>query len=367
MHIGIDARLTYYRTGGISTYIRHLISELEQQDTTNQYTVYHSRKATETLPTRFQRANLWTPSHHRIERTALSVELARHNLDIFHSPDFIPPRRGGRRHVISIMDLSFLHYPQFMTTESRRYYNDQIEAAVAYADHILAISHATRQDVIDMLNVPPDKITVHLLAADHIFKPQPLQAIAAMRQQLDLPAAYLLFVGTFEPRKNIPGLLKGYQLLLGDLPDAPPLVLAGNRGWLFDEAMREIEGMGLGDRVLWRERIPQELLPPLYSGALVHLLPSFYEGFGLPALEAMACGTVSIVSNRSSMPEVVGDVGQQIDPDDPATIAAALYKALTDTNWRTDQEALALEQAARFTWTETGRVALAAYQKVMGN
>lgn len=367
MHIGIDARLTYYQRGGISTYIRHLVHKLERLDAANRYTILHSRKAhaDQRIGKRFRRVNLWTPSHHRLERTALSVEISRLGLDIVHTTDFIPPRWGAKRFVTSIHDLTFLHYPQYLTAASRRHYNDQIHAAVQRADHILTISHASRTDIINMLNVPPNKVTVHLLGTTAIFKPQSPDQIASVRSELDLPERYILYLGTFEPRKNIIGLLEAYQILLRDLPDAPSLVLAGNRGWLFDETMDRIEKMQLRDRIYRRENIPQAMLPALYSGAVVHTMPSFYEGFGLPALEAMACGTVSIVSNRSSLPEVVGDVGIQIDPDDPAQLAHAFYKAITDNTWRTQQEAAARQQAAKFTWDETAQVTLSAYQHVM--
>ncbi|MEL6270732.1 MAG: glycosyltransferase, partial [Chloroflexota bacterium] len=142
------------------------------------------------------------------------------------------------------------------------------------------------------------------------------------------------------------------------------LVLAGHRGWLMDDVIAEIETMQSAGRVIWREKIPQQWMPALYSGALVHVMPSFYEGFGLPALEAMACGTVPIVSRRSSLPEVVGNVGLQIDPESPDELAHALQQAITDDGWRSEQEQLGLQQAARFNWGESARVALDAYRKV---
>lgn len=362
---GIDARLTYYRAGGISTYIRRLILALESFDSPDETVVFRSRKAVEKLGTRFANVRLWTPSHHRLEPLALSVELTPHRLDVLHSPDFIPPLRGARRHVITVHDLNFLHYPQFLTDESRRYYNGQIEGAVRQADHILADSEATRQDMMTMLGVPGEKITVHMLGVDESFKPLPADALAAARKTLELPETYFLFLGTFEPRKNIPGLLAAYQALYAADPSAPPLVLAGNRGWMFDETMAQIQAMNLGSRVLWRENIPQALLPALYGSACALVTPSFYEGFGLPALEAMACGTVPIVSNRSSLPEVVGDVGAQIDPDDPQTLTNALRRVLNDAEWRSAQQSAGLRRAATFNWNNTARIVQSVYQSLV--
>lgn len=365
MNIGIDARLNYYRTGGISTYTYRLIRALETLDASNTYTVFHSRKATSSLTDTFRRESLWTPCHHRLERLALSVELVRFRLDVLHSPDFIPPYRGAKHHIITVHDLTFLHYPQYLTADSRHYYNDQIEDAVRHADHILADSESTKRDLMQMLSVPAAKVTVHMLGVDESFRPLSQEACGLYREQLALPAEYLLFLGTFEPRKNILGLLEAYRALLQRCPDAPPLVLAGKRGWLFEETMRAIEQMALGEKVLWRENVPQDALPALYNMAIALVAPSFYEGFGLPALEAMACGTVPVVSDRSSLPEVVGDVGLLVNPDDSTTIADALEKVISDAGWREENERAALARAKTFTWEHTAQVALDAYRKVV--
>jgi glycosyltransferase involved in cell wall biosynthesis len=364
MHIGIDTRLTYYRTGGISTYMRRLVSALETIDTHNDYTIFQSRKASTTLTNRFKSARLWTPCHHRLERIALSVELARFGLNVLHSPDFIPPFRGAHKHVITVHDLTFLHYPQHLTREARHYYNDQIQIAVKQADHILADSEATKTDLVNMLSVPAEKITVHMLGVDEQFHPLEPITLEVVRQKHQLPEHYILFVGTFEPRKNILGLLQAYKLLLEDLPDAPPIVLVGRRGWLFDETMQSIRDLNLGDRILWRENIEDADLPAVYNLASVLVLPSFYEGFGFPALEAMACGTVPIVSNRSSLPEVVGEVGLQINPDDNLALKEAIQKALSDTEWRQLNQKLGLERAKQFRWAKTAQIALSVYQAV---
>ncbi len=362
MHIGIDARLTYYRAGGISTYIVRLVEALEQIDTVSRYTVFHSRKMREPLVNRFRRASLWTPSHHALERLALSIELLAYGLDVYHTTDFIPPQFGARRQIITVHDLTFLHYPQFLTDESRRYYNDQIQYAVEHADHILTDSDASKRDLVAMLGVPAEKITVHLLGVDESFQPLPPETVDHYRRALQLPEDYLLFVGTFEPRKNILGLAESYKALLEKQPDAPPLVLAGHEGWNFEELRTQIEALDLGEKLLWREAIPQDAMPALYNAAVALVTPSYYEGFGFPALEAMASGTIPIVSNRSSLPEVVGDVGLQVDPDDRAALTAALERVLGDEVWRKANEQAGLERAATFRWERTAEIALSVYQ-----
>ncbi len=365
MHIGLDARLTYYRIGGISTYIRESVKALEALDHDNRYTVFHSRKARETVTTRFRRANLWTPSHHRIERLAWSVELSRFRLDVLHTTDFIPPYWGARRHVITIHDLTFLLFPQYITAETKRYYSDQIRAAVTKADHVLAISEATKTDMIRLLDVAEDKITVQYCGVDSIYRPLPAYQIAAVRRAHNLPNEYVLYVGTIEPRKNIVGLVTAYRELLNRMPDLPPLVLVGKPGWHYEALMKSVHEIGVEDHLIWRENISRDDLPAVYNGALALVLPSHYEGFGLPPLEAMACGTVPIVSNRSSLPEVVGDVGLLVDPDQPSSIAEAIQKALSDTAWRMEMRQRGLLRAAQFTWERTARIALSVYNRVV--
>lgn len=365
MHIGIDARLLYYRTGGISTYIVGLTEAIARIDRVNRYTLIESRKTCRSsAPAGFRHFPTWTPAHHRLERLALSLELLPLNLDVLHSTDFIPPLRGARRHVISVHDLTFLRFPEYLTAESRRYYNAQIHAACARADHILTISQASKQDITALLHVPEDKVTVHLPGIDRSFRRPGAQTLAAVRQRLLLPARYFLFVGTFEPRKNIRGLLEAYKMLLERLPDAPALLLAGRPGWLFEETKRYSETLKLGENLQWRYAVEQADLPSLYALAEALILPSFYEGWGLPAAEAMACGTVPIVSNRSSLPEVVGPVGVLIDPDDPTTIANALERVLVDHEWRAAQERAAVERAAEFRWDDAARIAINVYETI---
>jgi glycosyltransferase involved in cell wall biosynthesis len=362
MHIGIDTRLTHYRTGGISTYMRRLVKALETLDTRNRYTIFHSRKSREAVSTRFRTAALWTPCHHRLERLALSVELARFRLDVLHSPDFIPPQRGARRHIITVHDLTFLHYPQYLTADARRYYNGQIAWAVRHADHILADSESTKRDLMNMLGVPGEKVSVHMLGVDERFQPLPAEARETRRKALHLPDRYILFVGTFEPRKNIAGLLDAYAQLRGRMPSAPPLLLAGRRGWLFEETLARAEQLRLNEHLVWRDDIADDDLPAVYSLAEVLVMPSFYEGFGFPPLEAMACGTPAVASNRSSLPEVVGSAGLLIDPEDTAALADALECALTDERWRATAREAGLQRAKTFTWERTAQVALSVYQ-----
>ncbi|MBK9122247.1 MAG: glycosyltransferase family 4 protein [Chloroflexi bacterium] len=361
--IGLDARLTAYRAGGTSTYIRALASAIVDLNPPEQLTIVQSRRAKELLEPRLPHLTAWTPPHHRLERIALSAELLRGRFDVLHSPDFIPPWRGGRRHVITVHDLAFLRYPDQMTADSQRYYNDQIAWAVEHADHILAVSNATRDDLIKLLNVPLDRITVQYHGVDPAFHPLKANDIAKGLAPFDLTPGYLLFVGTIGPRKNIEGLCEGYRIARESITDIPLLAIVGEEGWLAERSMAAIRST---PGVIHIPGAPWSAFPALYSGARALLLPAYYEGFGLPALEAMACGTVPIVSDRGSLPEVVDGVGLLVNPDDPQSIADAISRvAGQDAAWLDDQREAGLKRASRFTWERSARIALETYRRVV--
>jgi len=366
MRIGIDARIVHYARGGISNYVSRLLGPLAALDADANFCVLHSRKdSTPPAPgPNLRPVACWTPAHHRLERWALGIEAARLRLDLLHSPDFIPPAFGYRRSVITVHDLNFIYYPQFLTAESYRYYNQQIEWAVRRADHILADSHATKSDLVSLLDVPPEKVTTVHLAADPSFRPLPEAEARQVAARYDLEPGYLLCVGTLEPRKNIPGLLEAYRLLLDARATDAPLVLVGGKGWLYDEIFERVEELRLIGQVRFLHGVPDADLVGLYNGAGVLATVSFYEGFGLPALEAMACGTPVVVADRASLPEVVGEAGLLVDPDDPDDIAQALARALAEEPLRERMRELGLAQAARFTWEKTARETLNVYSSV---
>jgi glycosyltransferase involved in cell wall biosynthesis len=287
-------------------------------------------------------------------------------LDLLHSPDFIPPAFGYRRSIITVHDLNFFHYPQFLTAESLRYYNGQIEWATRRADHIVADSHATKTDLVSMVGVPSDKVTVIHLAADPAYQPMPPEEIRRVTAQHDLEPGYILFVGTLEPRKNVPGLLRAFRLLIDAKTTDTPLVLVGGKGWLYDEIFERTKTLHLTERVRFLHNVANTDLPALYSAASVLVTPSFYEGFGLPPLEAMACGTPVVVSDRASLPEVVGKAGLLIDPDDDEDIAQAITRVLTDEPLRARMREDGLAQAACFSWEGTARETLAVYRQTLG-
>ena len=291
--------------------------------------------------------------------------MTRPYLNIWHSPDFIPPKFGVRKRVITVHDLNFVYYPEFLTAESRRYYLDQIEWAVQKADHISADSHHTRKDLIEQLNVPAEKVTtVHLSVNPLYQRPYSEEQINQTLSKHNLPKGFILAVGTLEPRKNLPMLIEGYGRLRAQEKVDVPLVLVGRKGWLYEEIFKTISDLGLEDHVRHLSGVYDEALAHLYHAAGVLVTPSHYEGFGLPALEALNCGCPVIVSDRGSLPEIAGDAGQIIPADDIDKWAETIYTVLSDSALRETMIAQGHLHASRFSWTDAAQTTLDIYNMV---
>ena len=369
MKVAIDARLVTYQRGGIGQYILHLIEEfsrLAERQMGDELIVLRSRKERTWLASGLCDVPLWTPPHNRFEQIALPVELARLRFDLLHSPDFIPPWRGNFCRLITVHDLTFLYYPQFLTAQSRRYYNDQIERAVRVADHISADSTNTKDDLVRLLNVSPEKVTVVLLAPDPIYRLMSEAACAPVLARLGLDRGFLLFAGTLEPRKNVTGLLAAYRTLCDRRASAPQLVLAGRRGWLYDEIFQQMARLKLTDRVRFVENLSNEDLAALYNSAALFVLPSFYEGFGLTVLEAMACGAPVVCSDCGSLPEVVGSAARLIAPDNLEGLADAMAQILEDNALHAQMRERGLANVQRFSWEKTAQETLNIYRQLTG-
>jgi glycosyltransferase involved in cell wall biosynthesis len=369
MRIGIDARLVYYSQAGIGQYILHLVDGLARVDQQSEYFLLQSRKDDTTIleQDNFRRVSLWTPSHHRLERYALNVELVRLGLDVLHSPDFIPPHRPTCKSVITVHDLAFLLYPHFLTKESARYYG-HIDQAVRWTDQIIAVSESTKRDTVQHLGVPEDKITVVHEAASPIFRPiDKAQAREQVRDRHGVDAPYILFVSTIEPRKNVPTLVRALWQLSECYKEDVHLVLAGGKGWLFEDAFAIVEELQMDGRVHFVGRVSSEELLYLYNAAELLAHPAFYEGFGLPPLEAMACGLPVVVSNVASLPEVVGDAGILIDPHDVDELTVAIWRVLNDDDLEQEMREKGLRQAARFSWERAARETLEIYRLAYAN
>ncbi len=366
MHIGIDARLMHYQQAGITRYTLQLVRALARANTDDQFTLLQSIRSRQPIieHPRFEHRKMLTPAHHRLEQIFLPLEVSTLGLDVLHSPDFIPPFRRNCRSVITIHDLNFVLYPHFLTKDAARYYG-QIDQAVRRTDAIIAVSKATKADTMRLLGVPEDKITVIYEAASPVFKPlDDPNVLEKVRSRFDIAGDFMLFVSTIEPRKNVPTLLRAFRQLLDDYRLDVQLVLAGQKGWLFEEVFDLVTELDLEDEVLFVGRVTTEELVWLYNTAQCLVAPSIYEGFGLTPLEAMACGTPVIVANVSSLPEVVGDAGLKVDPYKPDEIAVAMSRLLSDQELRKSLIHKGLKRAAYFSWDKAAEETLELYHSL---
>lgn len=367
MHFGIDARLTYHQRAGIGRYTLFLLDELAKLDQENQYTIFQHRRDREPLISapNFQRKTIFAPVHSPLEQPLLMAELFLQKLDLIHSTDFIPPLYSKVSSIITVHDLAFLRWPHFLTKDHATYYS-QIDRGVRHAQHIIVPSHSTKNDVIGQLGVPESKISVIYEAAASLYQPLPIEETrAAVAARFGIPTNYIFFISTIEPRKNIGGLLRAFHHLRTkyNLTDTA-LVLAGKQGWLYEQVYESVEKLGLQDSTFFVGRVSDEELHQLYVGARCHVHPAFYEGFGLPPLEAMACGTPTLVSNTSSLPEVVGDAALTFDPNDWEEMAVAIRRLLTDEDLHGEMREKGLLRAATFSWSRAAAETLHVYQRV---
>ena len=294
-----------------------------------------------------------------------AIDLLAGHPDLFFFPNFVRYPLLRSRSVVTVHDLTFVHYPRLVEEKNLEYLRRFVRRSLHLADRVIAVSHWIRQEVLEIFRLPEDKVVAVPHGVDRErFRPASPQAVAAVRRRYGLNGApYLLAVGTLEPRKNLPRLLEAYARIpqRGEVR----LVLAGCRGWLYGDIFETLRRQRLEGEVLLTGYCPEADLPALYSGASVLVYPSLYEGFGMPILEAMACGTPVIASNRGAMAEVAGDAAVLVDPEDTAAIADAVSRLLEDASARESLAARGLERAAAFSWEAAARRTRAVFQEAM--
>lgn len=367
MHIGLNAHLlsgkASYRSAGIHGYIFNTLAHLADAapDDWRFTAMVGAANAAHFPGMTMRRSRMATDSPLRRilwEQTIQPWQLD--DFDLYHALAFVAPVWLRKPMVVTVYDLSFLHYPQVLTPARRLYLRLFTRLTCQRARRVIAISHSTAQDVVDSLGLAPDKVDVVVPGYDPaVFRPLPPAETEAFRQRKGLPDRFWLYVGTLEPRKNLTTLLEAYARL----PQAErmPLLLGGGKGWQYDDIFATIERHQLADEVRWLDYLPAEELPLWYNSAELFVFPSLFEGFGLPVLEAMACGTPVIVSDASSLPEVAGDAGRTVAPHDVPAWTDALYTALTDANWREQSRQQGFREAARYDWHTTARQTLRSY------
>jgi len=297
------------------------------------------------------------------EQYELPRQLRKHGIDVFHvTANRGLPWRKVCGYVLTIHDIIEV-MPQFvprgpLKSYLRRRYADVL--SVRSADEVITVSEHSKRDICGHWRLPDGRVHVIHEAADDIFsRTECVECCRRARQKYNLPDKYLLYVGGFDRKKNIPALVDAYGRLGAT---APALVLAGGQKWQFSEVLARVESMGLGDRVLMPGHIDDFNLPALYQGALAFVYPSLYEGFGLQLLEAMASGTPVLAANRTSFPEVVGNAGLLFDPDNPGEIARALERIITDEGLRSRLRQAGRERAGLFSWWRTAEQTLTIYR-----
>ena len=280
---------------------------------------------------------------------------------IYHGPNFYLPPFAGTS-VATIHDLSIYLWPQTHPPERVRYMRKQIDRALTRADFLITDTEYTRREVASHFNWPLERIRAVHLASGPEFQPRNAQSLRPVLHELGLePGGYVLFTGTIEPRKNIEVLLQAYEQLPAALRQRWPLVLSGYRGWASDELHRR---MAAAQRAGWLKYlgfVDAAVLPQLMAGARLFAYPSLYEGFGLPVLEAMACGVPVVCSNAASLPEVVGDAAALHAPQDVDGLCQLLQQGLEDDNWHAEAAAAGLARAAQFAWSRCVSETLDAY------
>ncbi len=382
MRIGLNAWFLGQETTGSGQYLHHLLNELAAAD--HPFTLFTnptqpSEPASLALPvSRFQRIALSTPFDGRsenltklwFEQVAVPRAARRLGLHLLHVPYWGSPLRPTMPTVVTVHDIIPLLLPAYRGGPLVRAYTRLAAAAARRAAFVLTDSLASQQDIVRHLGVPAHRVRAVPLAADPRFRPPTdVALLTTVRQKYRLPDRYLLYLGGFDRRKNVPLVLQAFARLLAELPPAR-LVLAGRLPLqdsdFFPDPRRIAQALSLGDAVQFIGWVPEDEKPALYASAVAFVFPSHYEGFGLPPLEAMACGTPVIGSTAASLPEVIGDGGLLVAPDDAAGLAGAMSRLWRDDALRAALSQQALAQAAGFSWPRVARETQAVYEQVIG-
>ncbi len=376
--IGFDVTAALTQGGGIGRYTRELIRALVVEEPGFSYKLFSARPpaglpVADSLPVAPHVAHHPAPVDERWLyrawyrlRLPLPVQCITGPIDLFHSPDFVlPPVSGSIPTILTVHDLSFVHYPETFPPALVAYLNRVVPWSVGRAGHILADSQSTKRDLQAVWGVEADKITVLLSGVSERFHPvTDAAALQAVRERYGLDRPFVLAVGTVQPRKNYEMLVRAFRPVAQQLPHA--LVIAGGKGWLDEGLTQEIARQGLGDRVRLTGFVDDADLPALYSAADLLAFSSLYEGFGLPLLEAMACGTPVLSSDASSLPEVAGDgAAVLLSPHDATAWTAAILELLGDEAARQRLIAAGRAQSARFTWRAAARRLAELYRRLL--
>jgi glycosyltransferase involved in cell wall biosynthesis len=372
MRIAVDARMGHTRVG-MGVYVSGLISHLGEIDRENEYFItVHKRKNADFVPVQENFA-VWETSisyENHLTRDAweqayLPLKLHKAKIDVYHGPNYVLPIFAKNGMVLTIYDMTLFATQDWYNPISRFRTQRLLKISAGKAQKIIAGSENSKRDIIKILGVPEEKVRVIYIGIDGMYKPiNDQHQLDSVKIRSGITNRFILHVGSLNPRKNIPRLIEAYNRLPPDIRQEYQLVIAGKSGWKADEVFAEVKQIGLEDKVVFTGFMGDNDLPVLMNGADLLAFPSLYEGFGIPPLEAMACGTPVIASNTSSIPEVVGDAALLFDPYNVEEMANAIYRALTDERLRNELRQKGFEHVKQFSWERAARETLAVYEEV---
>ncbi|MCI0394452.1 MAG: glycosyltransferase family 4 protein [Chloroflexi bacterium] len=369
--MGINAHLLSgqagYRRAGIHHYIAQLLNHLPSSKARLGYTIFTNDTAelrpgpaTAVVPT------TW-PTERRLvrilwEQLAWPLAARQRHLDLLHSLAFVTPLASHCPTMVTVYDLSFIYYPENFPAWQRLYLTSQTRRSCRQARRVVTIAESGRQDVHRLFDIPRERIDVVRPGVDAAFSLRPAEEVIAFRQRQELPERFILHVGTLQPRKNIPALLEALARL--KRPEIG-LVLVGGKGWFFEEIFARVQALGLGEQVRFAGYVSDEELPLWYNAASLLVFPSLYEGFGMPVVQAMACGTPVIAAETSAVPEVTGEAALLFHPQDASALANHLASILDDPQLAATLRQRGLLQAQQFSWELSGQQMAAIYESVL--
>lgn len=373
MNIGIDIRAAkWYRGTGIGTYSYQLINAINKIDTLNEYTLFSDCNST---PINFN-SNFKICSTPNIntnnfwESVSLPINLNNEDLNIYHVPQngIGLPLDHNLPFVITLHDTIPAHMPETVGDKYLSLFNSSMENIVNRCDGIITVSNFSKEDISKDFNFPKEKIYVTYLASEDIYKPlDKILCSTIIKKYYFLPKNYILYTGGFSPRKNISGLIEAFSRIHDKLPNEMKLVIAGTKGKSYSIYKNLCEKLKITDKVIFPGFIAMEHMPYLYNNAALLVYPSFYEGFGLPPLEAMACGIPVVASNVTSIPEILGDSALLCSPYSIEELGESILKALLDNVLRNDLINKGFMKVNSLSWESTAIQTLDSYKKIVSS
>ncbi len=370
MRIGIDARMYSTTFTGIGRYVYELIKHLAELDKTNEYVLFMNRPEYDhfEVPNKRFSKVLVNAKHYTVrEQTSYLFALLRADLDLMHFTHFNVPLLYRRPSVVTVHDLTLSFFPgKKMNSAFYRFaYNTVLRNAVHASKQVIAVSENTKQDLIDIVKVAPRKVSVVYEGVSEKFGPrEDKEASAETRKKYGISKDYLLYTGVWRGHKNLVNLIRAFALLR-EGPEGMDyaLVITGEEDPYYPEVKRTVSELGLEHHVVYTGMVSEDELVRLYQAATLYVFPSLYEGFGLPPLEAMRCGTPVVASKTSCIPEICGEANAQFfDPYDPSDMVSSIRRVLLDSTLRAELRECGLRHSLKFSWAKMAEKTLAVYE-----